>query len=84
MNKKKEIKTKIQFQGIVVSDKMDKTVVVKVEKIKQDLKYKKKYRVHKKYFAHSNKNEYNKGDRVVIQLCSPLSKNKKWKVIRKK
>ena len=83
MNKKKQIKRKLQFQGIVVSDKMDKTIVVRVEKIRQDLKYKKKYRFHKRYFAHSDKDEYHSGDRVVIQLCKPLSKNKKWKVIRK-
>ncbi len=83
MNKKKQIKNKLQFQGVVVSDKMDKTVVVKVEKIKQNLKYKKKYKIHKKYFAHSDKNEYKDGDRVAIQSCNPLSKNKKWKVIKK-
>jgi small subunit ribosomal protein S17 len=74
---------KRQLQGIVVSDKMDKTVVVKVERIKEHKKYKKRYRVHKKYKAHDEKNEYKVGDKVIIEETRPLSKEKRWRVIRK-
>jgi small subunit ribosomal protein S17 len=81
--KKPYKKNKLQFQGMVVSDKMDKTVIVRVEKIKQDPKYKKRYKIYKKYFAHSDNNEYKTGDKVMIELSRPLSKNKRWRVIKK-
>jgi len=71
-----------KLKGIVVSDKMNKTVIVKVERIKTHPKYEKRYRVHKKYKAHDEKNEYKIGDEVVIEECRPLSKEKKWRVIR--
>lgn len=69
--------------GIVVSDKMDKTVVVKVERIKVHPKYKKRYTVFKKYKAHDEKNEFKTGDRVVIAETRPLSRDKKWVAIEK-
>ena len=74
---------KKQLKGIVVSNKMQKTVVVKVERLKEHPKYKKRYRVHKKYKAHNEKGEYKIGDKVVIEECRPTSKDKKWKVIEK-
>ncbi len=70
-----------KLKGIVVSDKMNKTVVVRVERIKAHPKYEKRYRVHKKYKAHDEKNEYKIGDEVVIEECRPLSKEKKWRVV---
>ncbi len=73
---------KKRFQGIVVSDKMDKTVVVQVEKWKVHPKYKKRYRIHKKYKAHDEKNECKIGDRVLIEESRPLSKEKRWRVIK--
>lgn len=69
--------------GIVVSDKMDKTVVVKVERIKVHPKYKKRYTVFKKYKAHDEKNEFKAGDRVVIAETRPLSRDKRWIAIDK-
>jgi len=69
--------------GIVVSDKMQKTVVVKVESIKEHPKYKRRYKVHKKYKAHDEKQEYHTGDKVTIEEANPISKEKKWKVINK-
>jgi small subunit ribosomal protein S17 len=69
--------------GIVVSDKMQKTVVVKVESIKEHPKYKRRYKVHKKYKAHDEKQEYHMGDKVTIEETTPISKEKKWKVINK-
>ena len=72
-----------KLQGTVVSDKMEKTVVVKVERIKEHPRYKKRYAVHKNYKAHDEKNEYKEGDVVVIEETRPISKDKKWRVIGK-
>lgn len=77
-------KIKRTLQGVVVSDKMDKTVVVKVDRLKWYKKYKKQYKVSKKYKAHNEKKEYKAGDKVVIQECRPLSKEKRWRIIGKK
>ncbi len=69
------------LKGIVVSDKMDKTIVVLVESTKQHPRYKKRYRVFKKYKAHDPGNKYHVGDKVKIQESRPISKDKKWVVI---
>ena len=74
---------KRQLTGIITSNKMAKTVVVKVERIKEHKKYKKRYRVHKKYQAHVESGDYAIGDKVVIEECRPISKEKKWQVIKK-
>jgi len=74
---------KKKLTGIVVSDKMEKTVVVKVERIKQHPKYKRRYKIHKKYKAHDEKREYHVGDTVVIEEIAPMSKEKRFKVIAK-
>jgi small subunit ribosomal protein S17 len=74
---------KRQLKGIVVSNKLQKTVIVEVERIKEHPKYKRRYRIQKKYKAHNQKGEYNIGDKVIIEECRPISKEKKWKVIRK-
>ncbi len=74
---------KKKLQGVVVSDKMQKTVVVKVERIKEHPKYKRRYKIHKKYKAHDEKGEYYVGDNVVIEETAPISKDKHWKVIGK-
>ena len=74
---------KKQLKGKVISDKMQKTVVVEVERIKENPKYKRRYKIHKKYKAHDEKEKYKVGERVIIEECRPLSKDKKWKVIGK-
>ena len=74
---------KKQITGAVVSNKMQKTVVVKVERIKEHPRYKKRYKVHKKYKAHDEKGECKKGDKVIIEECRPMSKEKRWRVIKK-
>ncbi len=68
---------------MVVSDKCDKTVVVLVERLKLHPRYKKHFKVSKKYKAHDENNEYKIGDKVIIEETRPLSKEKKWKVIKK-
>lgn len=73
---------KRKLTGTITSNKMIKTVVVKVERLKEHPKYKKRYKVSKKYKAHTEK-EYQVGDRVIIEECRPISKEKKWKVIGK-
>ena len=72
---------KKKLQGIIVLDKMQKTVVVKVESIKEHPKYKRRYKTHKKYKAHDEKKEYKTGDRVVIEETAPISKDKHFRVI---
>jgi len=74
-------KQKRQLKGIVVSDKMQKTVVVEVKRLKFHPKYRKSSWILKKFKAHSNKNEYHVGDKVMIEATRPLSKDKRWRVI---
>jgi small subunit ribosomal protein S17 len=69
------------MQGVVVSDKMDKTVVVNVERRKQHPLYKKFIRLSKKYVAHDEGNSCKAGDLVQIEECRPISKRKSWVVI---
>ena len=69
------------MQGIVVSDKMDKTVIVEVERLVMHLLYKKFIRRSKKYSAHDENNACEVGDVVSIRECKPISKNKRWDVL---
>ena len=62
------------LQGIVVSDKMAKTVVVEVERVKEHPKYKRRFKIHKKFKAHDEKGEFHTGDKVVIEETRPISK----------
>jgi small subunit ribosomal protein S17 len=68
--------------GRVRSDKMEKTVVVEVVRFKRDSVYKKYVRVRKRYKAHDEQNEFKVGDRVEIEEHRPLSRDKRWKVVR--
>lgn len=69
------------LQGFVVSDKMNKTVVVNVAHRKQHPRYRKVITEHSKYQAHDEVNNCVIGDLVRIQECRPLSRNKHWRVI---
>lgn len=69
------------LQGVVVSDKADKTVVVRVERRFSDPVMKKTVRRSKKYHAHDPENSFSEGDMVRIRECSPVSKKKVWEVI---
>jgi small subunit ribosomal protein S17 len=68
------------LQGVVVSDKNDKTIVVNVERRFQDPLLKKIVRRSKKYHAHDESNVAKVGDIVKIRECRPISKLKKWEV----
>ena len=74
---------KRQLTGTVISNKMQKTVVVEVENVKQHPRYKRRYKVHKRYKAHDEKGEYKVGDKVIIEESQPISKEKRWRVIKK-
>ena len=69
------------LQGVVVSDKTDKTVVVKVERRFTHPVLKKTIRKSKKYRAHDEANSFKEGDTVRIVECAPISKTKRWEVL---
>lgn len=69
------------LEGVVVSDKMDKTVTVLVERRFMHPMYKKYVRKSAKYAAHDEENKCKTGDRVSIEECRPISKRKSWRVI---
>lgn len=71
------------LKGVVVSDKMQKTVVVEISRMKKHPKYKKYFKVSKKFKAHDAENQYHIGDKVLIQETRPISKDKRWKVVGK-
>jgi len=72
---------KKQHTGVVVSDKMDKTVVVSISRLYQHKRYKKTVRVKSRFKAHDEQNRYKVGDQVTIVESSPRSKDKRWEVI---
>lgn len=72
-----------KFKGVVVSDKMTKTIVVKVSRVKTHPKYGKRLQVSRKFHVHDAESQYKVGDKVEIQEVRPLSKTKRWMVIKK-
>ena len=73
---------KRMLTGTVVSDKMDKTVTVLVERKVKHPQLGKILSVSKKYHAHDENNEFHPGDVVAIEECRPLAKTKSWRVVR--
>lgn len=71
------------LRGVVVSDKMKKTVVVKVERLRKHAKYKKYFKITRKFKAHDENNAYHTGNKVIIQETKPISKDKRWIVVGK-
>ena len=69
------------LQGLVVGDKGEKTIVVRVERRFKHALYKKFIRQSKKYAAHDPENRFKVGDMVRIQECRPVSKSKRWEVV---
>ena len=78
-----EEKTTIQrkLKGTVVSNKMDKTAVVRIDRVKTHKKYNKQYTVSKKYKVHDPENKAVLGEIVEFVACRPLSKTKRWKLV---
>jgi small subunit ribosomal protein S17 len=79
----KKIAQKRRFEGTVVSTAMAKTVVVRVDRVTNHPKYHKQYAVSKKYKAHCEDDSVKVGQMVTIEACRPISKDKKWRVIKK-
>lgn len=71
-----------EITGNVVSNKMDKTITVLVERREPHPVYKKYIKRSTKLHAHDEKNECNEGDIVTIAECRPLAKNKSWRLVR--
>jgi small subunit ribosomal protein S17 len=72
-----------KLKGTVVSDKMNKTRVILVERLKKHPRYLKYYKVSQRFKAHDELNEYKTGDKVVVEETRPISKDKRWKIISK-
>jgi small subunit ribosomal protein S17 len=70
------------FQGSVLSAKMDKTITVLVVRQIKHALYKKYIRRSSKIHAHDEQNECREGDKVIIEECRPLSKNKSWRLVK--
>ena len=77
------VKKPRKLKGVVTSDKMTKTVVVEVLRLKKHPIYKKYFKVSHKFKAHDETNQYHTGDRVIIQETRPMSKDKRWIVVGK-
>jgi len=75
--------TKRNFIGTVVSDKMDKTVVVRIDRVKTHRRYRKQYRVSLRLKVHDEKNAFHVGDRVIVAETRPISRDKTWRVVAK-
>ena len=71
------------LKGTIVSDKMQKTAVVEVSRMKKHPKYKKYYSVSKRFKAHDEGGIYKTGDKVLIQETKPVSKEKRWVIVGK-
>jgi small subunit ribosomal protein S17 len=80
MSEKKKVSRSIT--GRVVSNKMDKTVTVQIERKVSHPLYQKYVRRSTRISAHDEKNECNEGDLVMIEQCRPLSKNKSWRLVK--
>ena len=81
METKTEQKNRKKLSGIVVSDKMDKTAVVEVQRYVKHPRYGKFVKIRKKYKAHDAENKYKIGDKVVIEERKPMSKDKHFIII---
>ncbi|MCF7906834.1 30S ribosomal protein S17 [Patescibacteria group bacterium] len=73
--------TNKKFQGTVISDKMEKTIVVQVDRTRIHPLYHKRYTRSKKYKVHDSQGKAKTGDQVIFMECRPFSKEKKWRLI---
>ncbi|MEJ5299935.1 MAG: 30S ribosomal protein S17 [Thermodesulforhabdaceae bacterium] len=77
----KKVSNRKRFVGVVISDKMDKTITVRVERLVEHPMYHKYVKRYKKFKAHDPRNLCREGDRVMIEETRPLSKTKRWRVV---
>lgn len=76
------IKTRRTLEGVVVSDKMTNSIVIQTARLVAHKLYGKMIRRHKKFMADDPQNTCCVGDRVIIEECRPLSKNKRWRLLQ--
>lgn len=74
---------KRKLQGTIVSDKMNKTRVVEVVRLKKHSRYEKYFKVSARFKAHDENNEYKTGEKVLIEETRPISKDKRWRIVSK-
>lgn len=74
---------KRKLQGVVVSDKMQKTAVVEVTRFKKHPRYLKYYKLSTRFKVHNPENQYKIGDKIVMEETRPISKEKRWIIINK-
>lgn len=79
----KTAKIQRQWSGVVVSAKTPKTIIVRVDISKKNSKYRKLYKVSKRFPVHDEKGQCKEGDKVSFVGCRPLSRTKRWRVIYK-
>ncbi|MEK7172959.1 MAG: 30S ribosomal protein S17 [Patescibacteria group bacterium] len=72
---------KKKLKGVIISDKMKDTAVIKVDRLVAHPKYHKRFKMSKKYKAHNPGNNFKIGDKVIIESCRPISKDKQWIVL---
>lgn len=72
-----------KLQGTIVSDKMNKTRVVEVARLKKHPRYKKYFKISRRFKAHDENNEYKTGEKVMIEETRPISKDKRWRIVEK-
>lgn len=70
-----------KLKGKIVSDKMDKTVVVEVVTLKKHPIYERRFKISKKYKAHDPENSHKIGEEVIIEETKPISRDKRWKIL---
>jgi len=80
----KKQSNKRKLEGVVVSDKMQKTRVVEVSRMAKHPKYLKYYKVTRRFKAHDEENTYKTGDHVTIEESRPLSRGKRWVIVGKR
>lgn len=73
-----------RFQGTVVSNKMNDTAVVTIVSSKVHPKYKKAYKVTRRFNCHNKDNQFKVGEVVIFEECRPMSKTKRWRIVSKK
>lgn len=78
--KVKSKKSRRQLKGDVVSDKMDKSLVVEIKKLRAHSLYRKRYYVSKRLKVHDSENKGKEGDVVIIEQCRPMSSGKHWRL----
>jgi len=80
---KQQVNNPRRFQGTVVSSKMNDTAIVTIVGKKTHPKYKKRYKVTRRFSCHNKDNKFKEGEVVIFEECRPMSKTKRWRILSK-